>query len=416
MGLYRYIAKTKEGKNTTDVIDVDSRDELVAKLKAQDLFIISIYPLGSKPEGGILGRLFAPRKKGKHNAVKAFDMCFFARNLSITLSAGVALLRSLDIVMVQTESAGLAKILKTASEDIHKGLSFNEAIEKYPKVFSTLWQGIIKVGETSGNLPFVLEKLANYLEMRLEFERKIKSALIYPIMVTSFSIIAMGVFFKFILPRFTEIFQQFDIRLPFITQMLINLSNFVNHNFLWIIIGMAAAIIGFIQFKKTDIGKQFLDRANLTIPLINGLTLASALERFCSTMHILLESGVPIIYTLDVVAKSSGNRVIEKDIDIIKENVKKGRSLSSELEKVDVFPPLIAEVAKVGEEAGNMPEMFDKIAQHYQKDLSTKMERLIAVFEPLVIFVLGGAIGVIVVALFMPIFQLVTLGGGGGGF
>jgi type IV pilus assembly protein PilC len=226
----------------------------------------------------------------------------------------------------------------------------------------------------------------------------------------------MGVFFKFILPRFTTIFSQFHIKLPFITELLIKISDLVNNNFLLLVGFMVAIIVAFIKFRQSDKGKQILDRIKLIIPLIKGLVLYAVLERFSSTVYILLESGVPITYTLDVAAKSSGNSVIGKDIERVRDNVKKGKSFADELEKVEFFPPLISEIAKVGEEAGNMPEMFEKISEHYQLQLTTKMERLVAAFEPLVIFLLGGMIGVVVIALFMPIFKLVTLGGGGGGF
>jgi type IV pilus assembly protein PilC len=415
MALYRYIAKNIKGKRVSDILDVDSRDEIVAKLKAKNLFIVSIEPVEGTSSSFILKNLFKQEHK-KHKGIKPMDMSFFARNLAITLSAGVSLMRSLDIISVQSESQKLSSIIKEVSRDIEKGASLNEAIEKYPKVFPVLWTGIIKIGEASGNLPFVLDKLANYLEQRLEFTRKIKSALIYPVMVVVFSFIAMGVFFKFILPRFTTIFSQFHIKLPFITELLIKISDLVNNNFLLLVGFMVAIIVAFIKFRQSDKGKQILDRIKLIIPLIKGLVLYAVLERFSSTVYILLESGVPITYTLDVAAKSSGNSVIGKDIERVRDNVKKGKSFADELEKVEFFPPLISEIAKVGEEAGNMPEMFEKISEHYQLQLTTKMERLVAAFEPLVIFLLGGMIGVVVIALFMPIFKLVTLGGGGGGF
>ncbi|OPX30751.1 MAG: hypothetical protein B1H08_00850 [Candidatus Omnitrophica bacterium 4484_171] len=410
MALYKYIAKTRTGRTVKEVIDAGSKEEVVSRLKAKDLYIISINELGKEKKVRSFRRFLFLSKRGKHNKIKPLDMCYFARNLTITLSAGVPLLRSIEIISLQIESIGLANILNKVEEDIKRGFSLSESVEKYPYVFSPLWKGIIEVGEASGNLPFVLEKLADYLEMRIEFERKIKSALIYPGMVSSFGVIAVGVFFKFILPRFTQIFNQFDIKLPLITQILFNISQFVNKYFIFLIIVFIGGIAGVMYLKKKGIGRGFIDRLKLGLPLLSDFTLLVALERFSSTMYILLESGVPIVYTLEVIAKSIDNIVLEGAIDLMKDDVKKGKNLSSELSKIDIFPPLISEIARIGEETGNMPEMFKKLSEHYQKELTTKMERMIAIFEPAIIFLLGGIIGTIVIALFMPIFQLATLG------
>jgi len=413
MPLYYYIAKTKDAKTIKEVSDVGSKDELIGRLKSKDLFIISIEEIGKKKKKPSGGKFLSVRKMGRHRGIKGFDMCSFARYLSTTLSAGITLLRSLELISIQTDSLTLADTLKKISDDVKSGLSLNEAVQKYPNIFSSLWTGIIEVGESSGNLPFVLEKLADYLEMRLGFERKVKSALIYPTMVSIFGGIAVAIFFKFILPRFTVIFKEFNIKLPLLTQLLFNISNFFNKNFLLVMVSVVFLGVGFWRFKDSPFFKDFMDRVALALPVISRLTLTSALERFSSTMYILLESGVPIVYSLEVVSKSVGNSVMEKSLTYARENVRKGRSLSSELAKIELFPVLISEIASIGEEAGNLPQMFQRVSVHYQKELSTKLERLVALFEPLLIFLLGITIGAIVIALFMPIFKLVTLGGGG---
>lgn len=410
MPLYYYIAKTKDGKSIKEVEDVSTREELISRLRDRGLFIISIKELEKRRELSSLG-IF--RSKRKHAGIKALDLAFFARNLSITLSSGVPLLRSLEIISFQTESAKLSQVLRKIIQGIKKGLSLSEAIAKHPKVFSPLWTGLVEVGEASGNLTFVLERLADYLELRLDFERKVTSALIYPVILVIFAIGAVFFFFKFILPRFTTIFDQFNITLPLLTQILFNVSKFVNRNFLFIVIGFVGVVMGIWYLRRNPLGKRFLDKLKLAVPLVNKLAIVSYLERFSSTMYILLESGVPIVYTLEVTGRSVGNTALEKDILALKENVKKGRSLSSELSKMPLFPPLITEVARVGEEAGNLPEMFKKISVHYQKELSTRIERLIAVFEPVVILVMGVVIGTIVISLFLPLFKLSTMGGAG---
>ena len=410
MALYRYIAKTKDGRTIKEVIDAGTREELVNNLRAKNLFVLSIVDLEKEKTKGLAGKFTLFKRNRKHGGIKASDMCYLARNLSITLSSGVPLLRSLEIISLQVESLGLSRILDNIKEDVRKGLSLSESIEKYPRVFSSLWQGIVEVGEASGNLPFVLDKLANYLEMRIEFERKIKSALIYPTIVCVFGFIAVTVFFKFVLPRFTSIFEQFDIELPFLTKILVNISNFFNRYFFTIIGVLMVFIVTFFQLRKKRFGKKFIDRINLILPLISDFIYLVGAERFASTMYILLESGVPIIYTLEVIGKSIGNVVLENAIFIIRDNVKKGKNLSQEIARVGIFPPLVSEIAKIGEETGNMPEMFRKLSEHYRKELDTKMERIIALFEPLIIILLGIGIGTIVIALFLPVFKLSTLG------
>ena len=406
MALFYYIAKTKDGKTIKQVEDVSSKEEIIGRLREKGLFIVSLREFERRRGGGLL------KKRKKHAGVKLLDLTFFARNLATTISSGVPLLRSLEIISVQTESDKLSKVLTNIIQEIKRGLSLSESVQKHPNIFSSFWLGLIEVGETSGNLTFVLEKLADYLELRLDFERKIKSALIYPIILVIAAFIAMFIFFKMILPKFTVIFKQFDIELPFLTELLFNTSKLVNEHFLLIILFTGGCIAGIWFGLKHPLMRRIIDKVVLFIPILSGVTTVSYLERFSSTIYILLESGVPIVYSLEIVAKSIGNSVVERDILFIKENVKKGKTLSGELQKIPIFPPLVTEIARVGEEAGNLPEMFRKVSVHYQKEVSTKIERLIAAFEPIMILLMGVVIGGIVVSLFLPLFKVATLGGG----
>ncbi len=410
MPLFYYIAKGKDGKTVKSVEEANSREDMANRLKNNGFFIISIREAGGgqKRAGG---KLKFAKAKRKHSGIGLLDVAFFARNLATTLSAGVPLLRSLEIMAAETESLQLSSILGEIVMGIRKGLSLSEAIAQYPAVFSPLWRGIIEVGETSGNLPFVLEKLADYLELRVEFERKIKSAMIYPIILVLVAFAAVFIFFKVILPKFTTLFEQFNIALPLPTQILFALSRFVDRHFFVLLLGMLFGGFAFWYSLKRPETKKFLDRMVLTIPLLREGALFSYLERFSSTMYILLESGVPIVYTLEVVSKSLGNSILENEMLNIKENVRRGKSLSSELEKLEIFPPLVTEVARIGEEAGNLPEMFKKISVHYQKQLTTIIERLVSAFEPLMIVLMGVVIGAIVISLFLPMFKIATLGG-----
>jgi len=409
MPKYSYLAKTKDAKTIKDIEDAASREELIAKLKARGLFIVSINETAGKSEKPFLS--FFANQKGRRSSIKLYDLAFLARNLATTLSSGVTLLRSLEIISSQTESAKLGKIVKECSQYIKEGLSFKEAIAKYPGAFSPLWRAIVEVGEASGNLPTVLDKLADYLDIRMEFERKIISALIYPLILLGAMTIAIGVFFKFILPKFVEIFRDFGVTLPLPTQIIFAIADFVDKNSIMVIIIFIGLIFAIVTFMRRPETKELRDRISLKLPIAGELFFLFALDRFTSTLYILLDSGLPLVYALEISARGIGNSVIEKNIIFVKNKVKDGASLSREFSKLNMFPALIAEMAKIGEETGSMPEIFKKISIHYSKELSTRVERMIVAFEPMLILVLGVLIGAVVISLFLPLFKIATGGG-----
>lgn len=418
MPKYNYTAKTKDSKTIRDCEAASSKDELVGKLRGRGLFIVSVHEAGLRKEKGAAvsslrsASLFS-RQRGKRYSVRLQDLTFLARNLATTLSSGVTLLRSMEILASQAESGKLENVLESCSQHIRAGLSLSEAIAKYPKIFSNLWQGIVEVGEASGNLPLVLERLSDYLEMRMDFERKIKSALVYPTILIFAATAALFIFFKFILPKFMEIFTQMQVELPFSTRIIFGVSRFFEKNFIFIIIGIFLIAAGFIFFIRNPRTKKMWDEIILKIPLLGGMVFLGALERLTSTIYILLESGLPLVYTLEVSARGIGNTFLEKNIMTVKEKVRTGASLSEEFRKLNLFPMLISEMAKIGEETGSMPQVFKKIAAHYQKDLAVRVERLVSAFEPLIILFMGAIIGGMVISLFLPIFKLGTMGGAG---
>ncbi len=411
MPLYTYYAKDRNAKSIRDVEDAVSKAELINRLKSRGLFIVSIKE--GRPKGA-LSQLhdFFTKEHGKRSSIKLYDLAMLARNLSIILSSGVTLLRSLEVLASQTESQRLEKILIKCLDNIKAGLSLSEAFSKYPKVFSALWRGILEVGEASGNLPFVLGQLADYLEMRMEFERRIKSALVYPAILLFASVAAIIVFLKLILPKFATLFSQFDITLPTATKVVFAIGGFFENNLLLMTIVIVGAIVAVVVLRKQPEFQKRWDRMSLQLPLFGKYAKLLFLERFTSTMSILLESGLTLVYTLEVSARSVGNGHFENQVLMVRQRVKDGASLSSEMEKLDVFPLLVAEMAKIGEETGSLPEVFKKISDYYQKELITNIERLVSAIEPIMILIMGAIIGSMVIALFLPMFQLTTLGGG----
>ena len=406
MPRFKYVAKTKDAKTIKDIGQDVSRKNFISQLRSRGLFVISVKEV---QESGKPSKKLFTSVRTKRSSIKLQDLTYLARNLATTLSAGLTLLRSLEMIAHQAESSKMENILNHCAKQVRGGSSFGEAVGKYPDVFSDLWVGIVRVGETSGNLPFVLDKLADYLELKMEFERKIKSALVYPVILAVVATVAVIFFLKFIFPKFAEIFTQFDIELPFITQILFKLSKLLEKHFLLVIVGIIAVVYGFIYLKKLPSVKKFLDKVVFKIPVIGKLTELICLERFTSTLQILLSSGLPLVYTVNITAQSIGNTLFREKLDYVQKRIRDGSPLSEELRNVEIFPLLVSEMAKIGEETGTMPEVFEKISLHYRKDLTTRVERLVAAFEPLMIVFMGIVIGGIVISLFLPLFKISTL-------
>ncbi|MFO8053236.1 MAG: type II secretion system F family protein [Candidatus Omnitrophota bacterium] len=406
MPKFNYLAKNKEAKTVKGQEIVSSKEELISRLRERGLYIISLTQEGKKDKEN---QDNLRKAKGKRGSLKLQDLTFLARNLATMLSSGVTLLRSLKLVSNQTESVKLAKVLQQCAKEVRGGLSFKDAVKKHPNIFSRLWVGIIQVGEASGNLPFVLNKLADFLEMRMEFERKIKSALVYPVILIAASLIAVFIFIKIIFPKFKDLFKQFDIELPGLTKFVLSAAGFLEENFFLIIGFIILAFVAFVFLKKKPETKLVIDKFMLKAPFIADIMFLVYIERFTSILHILLESGLPLVYSLTVASDSVGNQALQRQLQRVSERVKEGGSLSEELTKIGVFPVLVSEMAKIGEETGSMPDVFDKVSKHYSRELTTKIDRLVSAFEPLMIVVMGVVIGIIVVALFLPMFKISTL-------
>ena len=402
MESFSYIAKDSDAKRVRGVVQADSRDSAVRNIQAKGLYIIALNPVSS----GDKQDLSSVARKFSHSKIDLSDLALLARQLSTLLSSGVTLMRGLEVVSSQCGSKRLYYVLDKIIYDVKSGLSLTDSINKYPSVFSTLWQGLIDTGESSGNLAGVLDRLAEYLELRQEFERKLVSALMYPAVLLIASIGAMCIFTFFILPRFQAIFSQLGVKLPLLTRIIFNLTGLLTHHIVAIIIVSAGVVIGLRFFAKSFIGRKLIDEAQLGVPFVKDFFLVYFLERFSSTSFILFQSGVPIVYTLDVIQRSIGNSIFQKDFQRIRENVKGGKPLSAELTKSKRFPSLIIEMVAIAEEVGDFPEMFGKISKHYQTLLHTKVERVSALFEPLMITFMGAVVGVIVISLFMPLFQI----------
>jgi type IV pilus assembly protein PilC len=400
MPTFKYIAKNRESRTVTGKISTDNKANVIEELRKRKLTIISVVEIKDAA---------AKKSSFQSKKVKGEEIVIFARQLATMVDAGIPIIQGLDALGEQVTHPMFKKVLETVQEDIEHGTSLSAAFSKHPQVFDTLFTNMVKVGETGGALSIVLDRVATYMEKTLRLKRKVKSALIYPIVVVSMAIIITVVLLVKVVPTFTEIYGSFDQDLPAMTQVLVNISNALRYQLMWYIGGLVALFFGVRQWHKTDKGALFLDGMTLKIPVFGDLLRKVAISRFSRTLATLVQSGVPILESLDIVEKTIGNRVLETVVNDVKGNVREGESLSAPLVKSGVFPPMVTRMIDVGEKSGKMETMLLKIAEFYDDQVDTAVDGLTSVIEPLIIGVLGIVIGFIVIALFLPILNITQI-------
>lgn len=398
---FSFTAIDKEGKKITRIQEADTEDELIKSLQAQELVVVSIK---LKPE-----KVSKQISYFTHRRIKSDDLVFFARQLATLIDAGVTLLKSLEVISKQIESKNLFFVVEKIKKDIEQGLTFRDSLAKHRKVFQDLWINLVETGEASGNLAIILDRLAKFLEQRAAFRREIISAMIYPVILFFVGIGAIFFFTLRIVPTFAELFKGFGIKLPLLTQMVINLSEIAQKSFIPAILTFFILLFIFCQYIKTEEGRKKFDKFKLRIPFFSKLFKNILLERFSSEMAILIESGVPLIYTLEITERAIGNKAVSEIVREVKESVRVGKTLSKPLADSDFFPPLLVQMVAIGEETGNLSQMFKQLASHYEEYLITLMKRLTSMFEPLMIIFMGGVIGTIVISMFLPIFSVARI-------
>lgn len=410
MPKYSYIGRKSNGEKETGIIEGPGQDDVVAQLQKKGLIVTSIIPfdVGKKDmmpakEGAAVKSQFT------HNGINAGDLVLFARQLSMLLGAGISLLRSLDVISKQVDSKKLFGIVSQVRLDMEGGRTLRDSIAKFPEVFSPLWINLIETGEASGNLPMVLDKLAYYLESDESFKRKIISAMMYPGILCFISVSAVLFFVMKIIPTFSKILTSFGVELPTATKLLIAFSELLTKKFLWIASGIALLIFLYKKMSKVPKINRMIEDARFKIPIAGEFFRYLLLERFATTMSILIESGVPILYALEISERSAGSAKMGETIQFIKRSVKEGRSMAAPMEKSDIFTPMVIQMVAIGEEIGELSNMLKRIAKFYQEYLEVFVSRLASIFEPLMIVFMGVIIGGMVIAIFLPIFNMATM-------
>jgi len=397
---YEYKVRDRAGNLVSGQLIGDSEGLVMTKLREMGMTPIEV----KKAKAGL--KMEINLRPGH---VKLKDLAVFSRQFATMVNSGLPILRALAILGDQTENKELQKVLVQVRLDVEQGQSLSGAMDRHRKAFSDLYVAMVKAGETGGVLDNVLLRLADNIEKEVELRRKVKSAMTYPVVVVMLVGLIMSAMLLFVVPQFKSIYAQLGGTLPLPTQILLTASNAVRsywYVFALFLFGMSFA---FRRYKRTDRGRAQMDAVKLKIPVFGGLFHKTALARFSSTLGMLLRSGVPILQALDIVADTVNNKVISSAVGDVQGAVREGESMAKPLSRHSVFPPMVVQMLAVGEETGAVDTMLDKVAEFYNAEVTASVDALTSLIEPLMIAIVGGAVGAAVIALYMPMFNIVKL-------
>jgi type IV pilus assembly protein PilC len=398
MPTFKYVAKDQAARNVVGKISAENQAAVIEELRKRHLTIIDVKPVKAASKAVFVQK-----------SVKPEDLVIFSRQLSTMVDAGIPILQALDALQEQITQAYFQSVVIAVRDDIQMGSSLSAAFAKHPKAFDTLFVNMVKVGETGGVLSAILDRISSYLEKTLKLKRKVKSALIYPAVVVFMAIVITVILLVKVVPTFASIYDSFNSELPAMTQMLIGASDLLKNNLLYLIGGIVLSVFLLTRWYQTDRGREALDKASLRVPIFGELIRKVAISRFSRTLATLLQTGVPILESLDIVGKTSGNRVIENVVISVKNNVREGESIATPLVKSGVFPPMVTRMISIGEKSWQLEKMLGKIADFYDDQVDAAVAGLTSIIEPLIIGFLGIIVGFIVIALFLPIISITQI-------
>jgi type IV pilus assembly protein PilC len=344
--------------------------------------------------------------------VKQHDIILFARQFSTMIDAGLPIIQCLDILYGQQENATFKKMLKSIKESVEGGATLAESLKKFPKQFDDLFVNMVAAGEAGGILDTILRRLSVYMEKAAKLKSQVKGAMTYPVVTLIIAAIVLAVILVFVIPVFQEMFADFGSELPAFTQLVIDVSNFAKKNIIWIVIGLILFIFAFKKVYGTEKGREMVDEMVLKLPVFGVLIRKVAVAKFTRTMSTMLSSGVAILEALDIVAKTAGNKTIEKAVYSVRSDIAEGRTMADPLQESGVFPSMVCQMIAVGESTGALDSMLEKIAVFYDDEVDQAVENLTALIEPFMLVFLGVTIGGLVIAMYLPIFKMAgTIGG-----
>ncbi|HEX5902984.1 MAG TPA: type II secretion system F family protein [Actinomycetota bacterium] len=397
---YDYKVRDRSGSLVTGQLVGDSETLVLQRLREMGMTPVEVKKAGT----GL--RMEINLRPGR---VKLKQIAVFCRQFATMVNSGLPILRALSILADQTQSAELAKVLVQVRTDVEQGSSLSGAMGKHPKAFNNLFISMVKAGETGGVLDDVLLSLASQIEKEVELRRKIKSAMTYPVVVVALVTLILAAMLLFVVPQFETIYTNLGGQLPLPTRILLGVSEAFRKYWYVIALGVGVGSLFFRRYKKTDQGRARVDALKIRIPVFGPLFHKVALARFSSTLGMLLRAGVPILQALDNVKETVNNRVIADAVDDVKASVREGESIAKPLGKHKVFPPMVVQMLAVGEETGAVDTMLDKVAEFYNNEVTATVEALTSLIEPLLIAIIGGMVGAAVIALYMPMFNIINL-------
>src|SRR5213595_2619062 len=401
MPLFQYTARTLKGDLVNDKIDLPSRDDVIAHLRKNRMVVVQVR---AAPKEFKLSLKFG-------SGIRTRDIVVFTRQFATMINAGLPLVQALDILAQQTENKALADTTRQVVYDVESGQTLDDALRKHPKAFSDLYVNMVAAGEAGGILDTILVRLAEFLEKNDAIVRKVKGAMIYPGVILSVAVIAVSVLLIFVIPTFQNMFASVNLQLPLPTRIVIGMSSLLK-DYWWVLFGAAGFGLFLLnRYYQTAAGRLQIDSLLLKLPVLGDVLRKSAVSRFTRTLGTLISSGVSILDGLEITARTAGNMVIHNAIMESRASIAGGDTISAPLKKSQVFPPMVISMINVGEQTGGLDEMLTKIADFYDDEVDAAVGGLMAMMEPMMIVFLGIVVGGMVVAMYLPIFDMVNAAG-----
>jgi type IV pilus assembly protein PilC len=405
MPLFKYQARNNLDKVISGTLEVENEAAATSALRQKRLEIISLSSMSGL-------EVFWVNINKKQPKVATKDVVIFSRQFSTMINSGLPILQGLTIVAEQAENKDFRELMAKVRDDISNGVPLSEALSRHPKVFSTLYVNMVKAGEQGGILDIIFERLSEYMEKAEGVTRKVKSAMMYPMVVMSIALLVVIFLLIKVIPTFAEVFKSFGAELPLPTRVILAVSNFLTSPQALILVAFIVGVfIAFNVWRQTKSGAFTVDKIILNMPAFGILARKAAVAKFARTFGTLIKSGVPIMDALETVAKTSGNLVVEKALTDARESLRSGKTLTQPLKESGIFPPMVTQMINVGEETGALDAMLTKVADFYEEEVDTAVEGITSIIEPILIVFLGVTLGFIVVAMFMPMFELGDLAG-----
>lgn len=396
---YLWKGKTAAGEVIAGEMLAKSKNELMLNLRKRRVTLTSAKEKSrglSLPFGGMRG-------------VSTKDLAVFTRQFSTMINSGLPLVQCLDILARQSEKEHFRKIISSTMRDVESGATLADALSKHPNVYSELYVNMVEAGETGGVLDVILARLATYLEKMDSLKRKVRGAMTYPAVVCFVTIAATVFMLVFIIPTFAKLYSDFGGELPGPTRVVMAISSFLRTKW-WLLVGIILALVfGIRRYYRSKAGRAKIDRLALSVPVFGPVLLKSSIARFTRTLGTLVSSGVPILEGLEITAKAAGNSVVREAVMKTRASISSGQTIAEPLKQSGIFPPMVVQMISVGEETGALDEMLSKIADFYDEEVDTAVEAMTSVIEPIMIVMMGGVVGGMVVAMYLPIFKLVTV-------